>query len=158
GAAGANLTSGPGAVTVSAYLGQDDSGPKIGDVVVTFASDEDTDDEDRGDEEPKAPSAATSTLTASSLKATTGASVTLTVQLHDEDGEPLAEAGHQVTFATSEGQLTSEGLALSDIASDPLTVETDAGGAAVVRLTSPLDAEVEVTAYLGGSTAAPQVG
>jgi hypothetical protein len=122
GAAGANLTSGPGAVTVSAYLGQDDSGPKIGDVVVTFASDEDTDDEDRGDEEPKAPSAATSTLTASSLKATTGASVTLTVQLHDEDGEPLAEAGHQVTFATSEGQLTSEGLALSDIASDPLTV------------------------------------
>src|SRR5690606_32297469 len=58
----------------------------------------------------------------------------------------------------SEGQLTSEGLALSDIASDPLTVETDAGGAAVVRLTSPLDAEVEVTAYLGGSTAAPQVG
>jgi len=158
GAAGANLTSGPGAVTVSAYLGQDDSGPKIGDVVVTFASDEDTDDEDRGDEEPKAPSAATSTLTASSLKATTGASVTLTVQLHDEDGEPLVEAGHQVTFATSEGQLTSEGLALSDIASDPLTVETDAGGAAVVRLTSPLDAEVEVTAYLGGSTAAPQVG
>src|SRR5690606_17007916 len=148
GAAGANLTSGPGTVTVSAYLGEDDGGEKIGDVVVTFTPAAE-------DEEPKAASAAPSTLTASSLKASTGTSVTLTVQLHDGDGEPLARSGHEVTFATNEGQLSGAGLTPADVVPAPLTVETDADGAAVVQLTSLVDGEVGVTAYLGDSVGAP---
>src|SRR5690554_5294247 len=156
GAAGANLTSGPGTVTVSAYLGEDDSGQKIGDIAVTFTSDEEPEEEEP--EEPKDPSAAQSTLTASSPKAATGTSVTLSVQLHDEDGEPLAQAGHEVTFATSGGLLSAEGFTLADVEPVPLTVATDAEGVAVAHLMSPVDGEVGVTAYLGDSVEAPEIG
>ncbi len=171
GAAAANLTSGPGTVTVTAYLGEDDDGEKIGEVVVTFSAQDDPDD-DPGDgsgdgsgdgtgeepgDEPQAPDAAASTLLASSAKAATGGSVRLTVQLHDASGEPVARADQDVTFVTVGGRLAADGAELGDV-DEPLTIATDDAGTAVALLSSDADGAVTVSAHLGEDADAPAIG
>jgi hypothetical protein len=148
-----------GAFVVTAYLGSSDAGTLIGTVTVTFEEEEqqEPDPEDPEEEDPPVADASQSELSTSADKAATGSSVTLTVQVRDQNGDALAHAGVSVTFASELGQLSIDGGTFLD-AGDRLTVTTTAAGTATAHLKSDSDGMITATAHLGANEAAPQVG
>lgn len=97
-----------------------------------------------------------SRVTTSQTAAALGGSFTVSLQLYDTDGNPLRQAGQQVTFVASAGELAP--ASANGSAESTETVETNADGRASVTLTAESPGTITIKAYLGADASGSPVG
>jgi len=102
------------------------------------------------------PDPAAAKITVSHASAALGDSFTVTLQLHDAEGNPLRQAGHEITFVASSGDLTPAGASGGSESTE--TVETDDEGRASVSLTATYAGTITVRAYFGATATGAPVG